>query len=310
MNLNHLFEKKGKFGAERAPNPLVGGLQATEEREERSRGGERRGEEMATIEEVTDDQAAEIEREHHQESVAVEREGTAVEAAGGEDGEDVENDEDGEQPAAETPAAEEDAGSKLNRNEKKARKHIQKLGLKPVVGVKKIAFKKSDGDHDVFAISNPSVFRAPGSDIYVCFGQALMDDHQRRQQEAIASSLGSSGGISSEKMAQLQAQLAALKPEATGATAPAASTAGGVAAAAAQAATASSAAGGTDSGAGQDGAGGNEDGGDDGDVDLTGLKEKDVELVMDQGKVSRAKAAKVLRANDGDVVNAIMELTM
>jgi nascent polypeptide-associated complex subunit alpha len=45
-------------------------------------------------------------------------------------------------------------------------------------------------------------------------------------------------------------------------------------------------------------------------VDETGLEAKDISLVMEQAKCSRAKAAKVLRANDGDVVNAIMELSM
>jgi nascent polypeptide-associated complex subunit alpha len=45
-------------------------------------------------------------------------------------------------------------------------------------------------------------------------------------------------------------------------------------------------------------------------VDETGLEAKDIALVMEQAKCSRAKAAKVLRANDGDVVNAIMELSM
>ena len=38
--------------------------------------------------------------------------------------------------------------------------------------------------------------------------------------------------------------------------------------------------------------------------------EEDVELVMSQASCSRSKAVKALRANDGDIVNAIMELTM
>jgi nascent polypeptide-associated complex subunit alpha len=35
-----------------------------------------------------------------------------------------------------------------------------------------------------------------------------------------------------------------------------------------------------------------------------------VELVMSQASVSRAKAVNALKKNDGDIVNAIMELTM
>ena len=45
-------------------------------------------------------------------------------------------------------------------------------------------------------------------------------------------------------------------------------------------------------------------------VDETGVESKDVELVMTQANVSRAKAVKALKASGGDIVSAIMELTM
>ena len=45
-------------------------------------------------------------------------------------------------------------------------------------------------------------------------------------------------------------------------------------------------------------------------VDESGVEPKDVELVMSQAGVSRSKAVKALKTNDGDIVNAIMELTM
>ena len=45
-------------------------------------------------------------------------------------------------------------------------------------------------------------------------------------------------------------------------------------------------------------------------VDASGVEEKDVELVMSQANVSKAKAVKALKNNDNDIVNAIMELTM
>jgi hypothetical protein len=48
---------------------------------------------------------------------------------------------------------------------------------------------------------------------------------------------------------------------------------------------------------------------DDGDVDETGVEPKDIELVMAQASVSRGKAVSALKANDGDIVSAIMELT-
>lgn len=46
------------------------------------------------------------------------------------------------------------------------------------------------------------------------------------------------------------------------------------------------------------------------DIDITGLDEKDILIVMDQAHVSRAKAVKALRDNNNDIVNTIMELTM
>eukprot|EP00252_Welwitschia_mirabilis_P028119 TRINITY_DN9_c0_g1_i2.p1 TRINITY_DN9_c0_g1~~TRINITY_DN9_c0_g1_i2.p1 ORF type:complete len:209 (+),score=77.63 TRINITY_DN9_c0_g1_i2:98-724(+) len=44
-------------------------------------------------------------------------------------------------------------------------------------------------------------------------------------------------------------------------------------------------------------------------VDETGVEPKDIELVMTQAGVSRPKAVRALKAADGDIVTAIMELT-
>lgn len=41
-------------------------------------------------------------------------------------------------------------------------------------------------------------------------------------------------------------------------------------------------------------------------VDATGVEDKDIELVVNQANVSRAKAIKALKNNENDVVNAIM----
>jgi NACalpha-BTF3-like transcription factor len=45
---------------------------------------------------------------------------------------------------------------------------------------------------------------------------------------------------------------------------------------------------------------------DDGEVDATGVEEKDIELVVSQANVSRNKAIKALKNNNNDIVNAIM----
>ncbi|KAG6787794.1 hypothetical protein POTOM_003839 [Populus tomentosa] len=48
---------------------------------------------------------------------------------------------------------------------------------------------------------------------------------------------------------------------------------------------------------------------DDEEVDETGVEPKDIELVMTQAGVSRSKAVKALKAANGDIVSAIMDLT-
>ena len=48
---------------------------------------------------------------------------------------------------------------------------------------------------------------------------------------------------------------------------------------------------------------------DDEEVDATGLQEKDIELVVSQAGVSRSRAVKALKNNEGDIVSAIMELS-
>ena len=49
---------------------------------------------------------------------------------------------------------------------------------------------------------------------------------------------------------------------------------------------------------------------DDEEVDESGVEPKDIELVMQQANTSRAKAVRALKNVDGDIVSAIMELTM
>ena len=49
---------------------------------------------------------------------------------------------------------------------------------------------------------------------------------------------------------------------------------------------------------------------DEGDVDESGVEPKDIELVMTQASVTRSKAVNALKKAEGDIVSAIMELTM
>jgi len=88
----------------------------------------------------------------------------------------------------EPPALENAAGdappsvqaSKQSRQEKKARKSIAKLGLKPVPGVTRVAIRKSKAM--LFVINKPEVFKNPSSDTYVVFGEAKIEDLSNQAQ--------------------------------------------------------------------------------------------------------------------------------
>lgn len=151
--------------------------------------------------------------------------------------------------------------AKQSRGEKKARKIMSKLGLKPVQGVNRVTIRKSK--NILFVINNPDVYKNPHSDTYIIFGEAKIEDLSQQAQVAAA-----------EKFKA---------PEATPAAGEAAGATTSVAPIAEE---------------------------DEEEVDDTGLNEKDIELVMQNAQVPRAKAIRALKENGYDVVNAIMELTM
>merc|ERR1712032_312127 len=164
--------------------------------------------------------------------------------------------------------------SKQNRNEKKSRKAMQKLGMRPVPGVLRVTVKKSK--NVLFVINKPDVFKSPTADTYVVFGEAKSEDLSSASQAAAAKQFR--------------------QPEGAGVGAASAAAAAAPPAAAAGIPTIEE-----DAGA----AGGAEDE----DLDETGVEPKDIELVMSQAGCSRAKAVKSLKENGGDLVNAIMSLT-
>lgn len=78
-------------------------------------------------------------------------------------------------------------GGKQNRNEKKARKAVQKLGMKAVPSIVRVTVKKSK--NILFVISKPDVHKSPSSNTYVIFGEAKIEDlsaqaQQQAQQQA------------------------------------------------------------------------------------------------------------------------------
>ncbi|KAI8470593.1 MAG: nascent polypeptide-associated complex subunit alpha-like protein [Monoraphidium minutum] len=173
------------------------------------------------------------------------------------DDEEISSDSEGDMP--ELDDDEEGGGKgKQSRSEKKSRKAMQKLGMKPVTGVSRVTIKKSK--NILFVIQAPDVFKSPASDTYVIFGEAKIEDLSAQAQSQMAQ--------------QFQMSQEADAPESRGAEAAAAE----------------------------------EDDGEE--VDEAGVEPKDIELVMTQANVSRGRAVKALKASGGDIVSAIMELTM
>merc|ERR1712023_459383 len=154
---------------------------------------------------------------------------------------------------------------KQSRSEKKSRKAMQKLGMKPVQGIIRVTVKKSK--NILFVIKSPDVFKTSSDNpkspaTYIVFGKAEIEDL--------------SAQATSAAVEQFKAP-----------------------------------------GVGLDAAGGDDaaallevgDGDDDGDEDAGGLDDNDIQLVVKQAGVSKAKAIKALKQNDNDVVNAIMALS-
>lgn len=166
----------------------------------------------------------------------------------------------------------------LSKNEKKAKQQILKLGLKEVKGISRVTFKQKG--NLIFAIDKPEVYKSAGGS-YVVFGECQVEDMNKRYAEAQAA----------QEAAQAAAGAGA-DDDAPASKDPASITADLEASAALR-----------ESSAGKEVEDDNEP------VDETGLDSADIELIMEQANVSRPKAVKALRAHDGDMVNAIVDLS-
>jgi len=174
---------------------------------------------------------------------------------------DEDDDSDDDMPELENAEGGDDPSkAKQSRSEKKSRKAMQKLGMKPVPGIMRVTVKKSK--NILFVISKPDVFKSPASDTYIIFGEAKIEDLSAQAQTQAAEQFKAPEVVDTPGLTK-----AADKPAI-------------------------------------------EEVDESGEIDETGVESKDVDLVMSQAGVSRAKAVKALKTNDGDIVNAIMELTM
>merc|ERR1711975_136764 len=152
---------------------------------------------------------------------------------------------------------------KQSRSEKKSRKAMAKLGMKPVPGIIRVTVKKSK--NILFVIKEPDVFKTSSDNpkapaTYIVFGKAEIEDLSAQATSAAVEQFKAPGaGLDAAPDDAPKLEVA--------------------------------------------------DGDDEGDEDPGDLDENDIELVVKQAGVSKAKAIKALKQNENDVVNAIMALS-
>merc|ERR1712139_751536 len=169
---------------------------------------------------------------------------------------------DDDMPEMEDAEGESSGKGKQSRSEKKSRKAMAKLGMKPVPGIIRVTVKKSK--NILFVIKEPDVFKTSSDNpkapaTYVVFGKAEIED---------LSAQATSAAVEQFKAPGAGLDVGGDEPKAV-----------------------------------------IDDADDDGDEDAGDLDENDIELVVKQAGVSKAKAIKALKQNDNDVVNAIMALS-
>ncbi|KAJ4726768.1 Nascent polypeptide-associated complex subunit alpha-like protein [Melia azedarach] len=119
--------------------------------------------------EVTEPQVEEPEKTKPQDDEPV------VEDVKEDEEEDDDDDDDEDDDHKEEDGAQAGNGSsKQSRSEKKSRKAMLKLGMKPVTGVSRVTIKRTK--NILFFISKPDVFKSPNSETYVIFGEAKIED--------------------------------------------------------------------------------------------------------------------------------------
>jgi len=70
--------------------------------------------------------------------------------------------------------------SKQSRSEKKARKAMQRLGLKTVSGVTRVTIRKTK--NILFVIKKPDVYKSSAGETYIVFGEAKIEDLSQQAQ--------------------------------------------------------------------------------------------------------------------------------
>lgn len=165
----------------------------------------------------------------------------------------------------------------ISKDEKKARELVKKLNLKQIKGISRVTFKQRG--NLIYAIDQPDVYKSAAG-TYVVFGEAKVDDLNQRLAEAQAA----------EGHAHDHAHDHDHEDDSVPDKSPESITADLEKASLNQNKV-------------------EEVVDEDGEVDESGLDASDINIIIEQTQVSRAKAVAALRKHKGDMVNAIMDLS-
>merc|ERR1719247_2013013 len=161
-----------------------------------------------------------------------------------------------------------EVGSKINKNEKKARKILNKVGLIGCSSVNRVTIKKSKDILFVFQI--PDVYKIPDSDTYIIYGEARIEDVNTPNHADAVRKLNQLNQkkekVNSESLDSLKKNRVNSEPEIEKEM--------------------------------QE------------EIDISGLDPNDIQMVIDQSGCTKLKAIEALKEADGDIVNAIMDMTM
>ncbi|ORC85405.1 putative nascent polypeptide associated complex subunit [Trypanosoma theileri] len=169
----------------------------------------------------------------------------------------------------EVPTLEAAEVPQVAKQSKRYAKAMAKMGLKPEPNVFKVQISKHGSMS--FVVNQPELYRFPGTNTFLVFGEAQLGESTKEAQEAAARAV--SGVVSDANVEELvgATNTPASAPEKT-----------------------------ADSGEAKA----------DQDEDIGNLDEKEINVVMTQANTDRAGAIRALKNNNGDIVNAILELTM
>ncbi|OCF34406.1 nascent polypeptide-associated complex subunit alpha [Kwoniella heveanensis BCC8398] len=87
-----------------------------------------------------------------------------------------------------------------SRPERKARKALEGLGLKRVQGIQRVTLRRPKGV--LLVVANPEVYKAPGSDCYIVFGEAKLEDPTSAAQLQAQAQLAASSQAAQKAHAQ------------------------------------------------------------------------------------------------------------